>query len=78
MEFPEGAKDVYGAPNIIKFSAGGEATPFIAPNWVYATAEEMADPGVADANFNLTWVFPVDPSFSYLIRMHFCDIVNIP
>lgn len=54
MEFPEGAKDVSGAPNIIKYSAGGEATPFIAPNWVYATAEEMADPGVADANFNLT------------------------
>lgn len=87
MEFPEGAKDVSVAPNIIKYLAGGEATPFlapnggeatpfIAPNWVYATAEEMADPGVADANFNLTWVFPVDPSFSYLIRMHLCDIVS--
>ncbi|KAG6475557.1 receptor-like protein kinase THESEUS 1 [Zingiber officinale] len=47
-----------------------------APRWVYATAEAMGDPNVTDLNFNITWVFSVDPSFQYLIRLHFCDIVS--
>ncbi|KAA8542472.1 hypothetical protein F0562_023392 [Nyssa sinensis] len=75
MTFPQGAKLVSVAPDIIKYPESG-ATPLIAPNWVYATADEMADSGVADSNFNLTWTMNVDPSFSYLIRMHFCDIVS--
>ncbi|XP_021911158.1 receptor-like protein kinase THESEUS 1, partial [Carica papaya] len=48
----------------------------IAPNLVYATAETMEDPNVANANFNITWVFPVDPSFRYFVRVHFCDIIS--
>ncbi|KAL6995158.1 hypothetical protein U1Q18_005294 [Sarracenia purpurea var. burkii] len=75
MTFPQGAKNVFVPTNSIKYSVGS-ATPFTAPSWVYATAEEMADPGVVEANFNLTWVMAVDPSYSYLIRMHFCDIVS--
>ncbi|XP_061367198.1 receptor-like protein kinase THESEUS 1 [Gastrolobium bilobum] len=47
-----------------------------APNLVYATAETMGDPNVNDPNFNITWVFPVDPNFSYFIRVHFCDIMS--
>ncbi|XP_016467918.1 receptor-like protein kinase THESEUS 1 [Nicotiana tabacum] len=50
--------------------------PEIAPNWVYATAETMGDANTADGNFNITWEFPVDPSFMYFIRVHFCDIVS--
>ncbi|CAN4104148.1 unnamed protein product [Withania somnifera] len=51
-------------------------TPEIAPNWVYATAETMGDANTANGNFNITWEFPVDPNFMYLIRVHFCDIVS--
>ncbi|KAF7822760.1 receptor-like protein kinase THESEUS 1 [Senna tora] len=47
-----------------------------APNWVYATADVMGDANVANTNFNITWVFPVDPSFSYLVRVHLCDIMS--
>ncbi|XP_074557478.1 receptor-like protein kinase THESEUS 1 [Curcuma longa] len=47
-----------------------------APRWVYSTAEAMGDANVTDLNFNITWVFPVDPGFQYLIRLHFCDIVS--
>lgn len=75
MEFPQGAKSVSVSPDTIKYPDGG-ATPLIAPNWVYATADQMADSGVGESSFNLTWEMNVDPSFSYLIRMHFCDIVS--
>ncbi|XP_010905592.2 receptor-like protein kinase THESEUS 1 [Elaeis guineensis] len=51
-------------------------TEDIAPKWVYATAEAMGDANVTDLNFNITWIFTVDPSFLYLIRFHFCDIVS--
>ncbi|XP_060191014.1 receptor-like protein kinase THESEUS 1 [Lycium barbarum] len=50
--------------------------PEIAPYWVYATAETMGDANTANGNFNITWEFPVDTNFMYLIRVHFCDIVS--
>ncbi|CAL0326580.1 unnamed protein product [Lupinus luteus] len=62
------------SPSTIKYPAG--VSPETAPNSVYATAEAMGDANVADSNFNITWVFPVDPNFSYFIRVHFCDIIS--
>nr|GMD53247.1 receptor-like protein kinase THESEUS 1 [Ipomoea batatas] len=62
------------SPSTVKYPPG--VTPEIAPNWVYATAETMGDANVADGNFNITWVFPVDPDFMYFVRVHFCDIVS--
>ncbi|KAK4420681.1 Receptor-like protein kinase THESEUS 1 [Sesamum alatum] len=61
-------------PSNIKYSDA--VSPEIAPNYVYATAETMGDANVANVNFNITWVFPVDPNFSYFVRVHFCDIVS--
>ncbi|OVA13910.1 Protein kinase domain [Macleaya cordata] len=61
-------------PSTIKYRA--LVTPEIAPNWVYATAERMGNANVSNLNFNMTWVFPVDPSFMYFVRLHFCDIVS--
>ncbi|XP_073024895.1 probable receptor-like protein kinase At5g61350 [Primulina eburnea] len=75
MKFPQGARNVSVPTNLIKYPNGG-ATPLIAPYSVYATADQMGDSGVNDPNFNLTWEMTVDPSFSYLIRLHFCDIVS--
>ncbi|KAK9149991.1 hypothetical protein Syun_008300 [Stephania yunnanensis] len=51
-------------------------TTEIAPNWVYATAETMGDANVPVVNFNVTWVFPVDPNFMYFVRAHFCDVFS--
>ncbi|KAG6486433.1 probable receptor-like protein kinase At4g39110 [Zingiber officinale] len=73
LQSPTG-KNVSVSPGIIKYPEG--VTPLIAPNSVYATAVEMADAEVANANFNVTWRFSVDPSFAYLLRLHFCDIVS--
>ncbi|CAN4102853.1 unnamed protein product [Withania somnifera] len=68
------AVNVSVSPASIKYPAS--VTPEIAPYWVYATAETMGDANTADGNFNITWEFPVDPNFMYLIRVHFCDIVS--
>ncbi|KAK7244371.1 hypothetical protein RIF29_39192 [Crotalaria pallida] len=63
------------SPSTIKYPPA--VTPEVAPNWVYASAEAMGDANVANSNFNITWVFPVDPNFSYFIRVHFCDIISM-
>ncbi|KAG9154764.1 hypothetical protein Leryth_014261 [Lithospermum erythrorhizon] len=75
MMFHEGAKNATVPPAQINYPDGG-ATPLIAPNFVYATAYQMADSGVPNSHFKLTWKMEVDPNFSYLIRLHFCDIVS--
>lgn len=62
------------SPSSIRYRPG--VTTETAPNWVYATAEAMGDANVANSNFNITWVFPVDPNFSYFVRLHFCDIIS--
>ncbi|CAO2839701.1 unnamed protein product [Amaranthus hypochondriacus] len=46
---------------------------YIAPKAVYDTWRSMGpDPNVT-LNFNLTWTFSVDPSFTYIVRLHFCE-----
>ncbi|CAH2061597.1 unnamed protein product [Thlaspi arvense] len=68
------AKDVKTTASAIVYPPG--VTPLIAPQTVYATAAEMADSHTIDPNFNVTWNFPSNPSFHYLVRLHFCDIVS--
>ncbi|XP_058109807.1 receptor-like protein kinase THESEUS 1 isoform X2 [Magnolia sinica] len=68
------ARSVSVDPGLIKYPSG--VSDRIAPNWVYSTAQEMADANVGDQNFNISWVFGVDPGFRYFIRLHFCDIVS--
>ena len=69
------ARNVTKNPSSIKYPDGVSVE--IAPNWVYATAQEMADANVTNQKFNISWSFEVQNGFSYLIRMHFCDIVSI-
>ncbi|XP_023730375.1 receptor-like protein kinase THESEUS 1 [Lactuca sativa] len=68
------AANVSISPSMIKYTES--VTPEIAPNWVYATAQTMGDANVANLDFNITWVLPVDPDFTYFVRLHFCDIVS--
>lgn len=68
------ARNVSKDPRLIKYPAG--ASVEIAPNWVYATAQEMADANVSDQKFNISWTFKVEKGFRYLLRLHFCDIVS--
>lgn len=44
---------------------------YTAPAIVYTTGRAM---GKFSTSFNLSWFFPVDPGFYYLLRLHFCEI----
>ncbi|CAN6442415.1 unnamed protein product [Victoria cruziana] len=59
---------------MIQYVNGG-ATTDTAPSTVYTTAR-MMNPSTQTnlIRFNITWQFPLDFSYFYLIRMHFCDL----
>jgi hypothetical protein len=70
-----GSKNASVSPKTIKYPENG-ATPYTAPSLVYATAVHVQDSITTQQNSNLTWKLNVDPGYSYLIRLHFCDIVS--
>ncbi|KAK9924911.1 hypothetical protein M0R45_033252 [Rubus argutus] len=53
---------------------------YSAPKAVYVTGRSMGMNKTINKSYNLTWVFPLDPRFYYLVRLHFCefegDIIN--
>ncbi|KAL5582110.1 hypothetical protein UlMin_014552 [Ulmus minor] len=53
---------------------------YTAPENVYKTARSTGDTSVGRdeiMNYTLTWQFPVDNGFYYLVRLHFCEIVTL-
>ncbi|KAF8008883.1 hypothetical protein BT93_J0012 [Corymbia citriodora subsp. variegata] len=54
----------------------GNVTENIAPALVYGTATKLDSDRDPHINANITWLFTVDAGFNYLVRFHFCDIVN--
>ncbi|MED6137836.1 hypothetical protein PIB30_068784 [Stylosanthes scabra] len=47
---------------------------FSAPEELYLIARTMGSNQDANMKYNLTWSFPVDSGFRYLVRLHFCEI----
>ncbi|XP_054787740.1 probable receptor-like protein kinase At5g24010 [Prosopis cineraria] len=78
LVFKEAAKRAASThtPNYQK----GGASPEIAPDHVYMTAQEMNRENSSLASrFNITWKFQVAPAgggVRHLVRLHFCDIVS--
>ncbi|KAL2490677.1 putative receptor-like protein kinase [Abeliophyllum distichum] len=68
------ASNVSIVANVISYPEG--ESPLIAPPVVYASAIQMADANVVSPNFNITWKMDIDTAFTYLVRLHFCDIVS--
>ncbi|KAF3942807.1 hypothetical protein CMV_030569 [Castanea mollissima] len=46
---------------------------YTAPEEVYRTARTMGINRSLNKLYNLTWQFPVDSQFDYLVRLHFCE-----
>ncbi|GMI69059.1 FERONIA [Hibiscus trionum] len=66
-----GVTPPYQPNTTIKYT---EATPvYTAPEVLYETARTMGPIASINLNYNLTWVFTVDPGFYYLVRLHFCE-----
>jgi serine/threonine protein kinase len=55
---------------VLKFTMVPQYT---APEDVYRTARTMGTNTVINKSYNLTWEFPVDSRFVYLVRLHFCE-----
>ncbi|GMJ00020.1 ERULUS [Ca2+]cyt-associated protein kinase 1 [Hibiscus trionum] len=75
--FPQGTEVATGKN--IKYRPENKMTRLVAPEMIYETADRMMSEEQAQTtlpNFNLSWSMSVDPTFSYLIRLHFCDIVS--
>lgn len=76
LKLQKAAQNVSVAPGTIKYPSDGSVTAFDAPSLVYSSAVEMGNSNVPEPTFNITWEVPSNPAYSYLIRMHFCDIVS--
>ncbi|XP_021832008.1 receptor-like protein kinase FERONIA [Prunus avium] len=50
---------------------------YVAPEDVYTTARSMGPNAKINLNYNLTWIFSIDSGFSYLVRLHFCEVAQI-
>ncbi|PRQ42671.1 putative protein kinase RLK-Pelle-CrRLK1L-1 family [Rosa chinensis] len=50
---------------------------YVAPADVYSTARSMGPNNSINLNYNLTWIFSIDSGFSYLVRLHFCEVAAV-
>ncbi|XP_054807806.1 receptor-like protein kinase ANXUR1 [Prosopis cineraria] len=63
-----------GADENVTIQYPSEMSRSIAPLDVYSFARTMGPNASVDQNYNLTWVFQVDPKFTYIVRLHFCEL----
>ncbi|GLT95154.1 hypothetical protein SLE2022_128520 [Rubroshorea leprosula] len=73
---------LFGAAMGVSFKAAdnvtityGELPEYTAPVDVYKTARTMGPTADVNKQFNMTWLFQVDANFTYIVRLHFCEIL---
>ncbi|KAM0955361.1 hypothetical protein ACFX2A_024256 [Malus domestica] len=54
-----------------------EIPEYSAPKEVYQTGRSMGMNKTINKSYNLTWEFPVDSMFAYLVRLHFCEFDDV-
>ncbi|XP_071691107.1 probable receptor-like protein kinase At5g24010 [Rutidosis leptorrhynchoides] len=60
----------------IQYRLGG-ASREVGPDNMYNSARIISSLNDSIPKVNMTWVFPVRKGFSYLVRLHFCDIASL-
>ncbi|CAA0830598.1 Receptor-like protein kinase FERONIA [Striga hermonthica] len=63
-------------PNITVAFAPGSPN-YVAPLDVYRTLRSMGPNSSVNQNYNLTWNLNIDSGFSYLVRLHFCEVTDV-
>ncbi|KAH1156359.1 hypothetical protein GLYMA_18G270700v4 [Glycine max] len=58
----------------IKLRFTNKIPNYTAPDTVYRSVRNMGSNGTFNMGFNLTWQLPVDSGFTYLLRLHFCQL----
>ena len=74
---------VYGATSGVTYRAGphfqikypSEIAEYAAPQEVYLGTRSMGSDPRLNQNYNLTWTMPVDANFTYVARLHFCELL---
>ncbi|KAF9663847.1 hypothetical protein SADUNF_Sadunf17G0094600 [Salix dunnii] len=52
-------------------------TRYAAPDVLYRTARTMGPDATVNEKYNMTWEFPVHSTFTYFVRLHFCQFIPI-
>uniref|UniRef100_A0A9I9E122 Protein kinase domain-containing protein n=1 Tax=Cucumis melo TaxID=3656 RepID=A0A9I9E122_CUCME len=65
--------DAQPADFSIRLNYSSKVPAYTAPEDVYRTARTMGPDNTENKRYNLTWEYPVDPGFFYMIRLHFCE-----
>ncbi|KAJ0041874.1 hypothetical protein Pint_18984 [Pistacia integerrima] len=68
----------YVRPDYLRYNSSmplnfSQMANYTAPAEVYQSAMTMGLDQEINANYNLTWEFPVDSAFTYFVRLHFCE-----
>ncbi|KAL6619490.1 hypothetical protein ACP70R_034629 [Stipagrostis hirtigluma subsp. patula] len=74
---------LFGAAVGVTYQAGDNVTlkypspeaEYAAPASLYLNSRSMGPNPKVNQNYNLTWVFEVDGNFTYVVRLHFCELL---
>jgi len=47
---------------------------YVAPKELFKTTRSISTNATVNKMSNLTWEFPVDAGFTYVLKLHFCEL----
>ncbi|WVZ97382.1 hypothetical protein U9M48_042924 [Paspalum notatum var. saurae] len=65
----------YQADDKVQVKFPSPEAEYAAPARLYLNSRSMGPDPKVNQNYNLTWVFEVDGNFTYIIRLHFCELL---
>lgn len=65
----------YKADDKVQIKFSSPEAEYAAPTSVYLSSRSMGPNPKVNQNYNLTWVFEVDSNFTYIVRLHFCELL---